>query len=339
MTSHELSHELQTNSSPCSNIQDNEDNMINPLLDTNVIVHRTFDTLVLSGGGSKGISLLGSLHHLYKVDNISLEITKYIGTSVGAIISYLLIVGYLPVDILCYICQSRVLDIMNNPNLFNMFHGRGACDATLLEHSLEDLTVQKLGSVPTMKELYDSTGKELIVCTYNDTKGVPVYIDHKTFPDMSCVTAIRLSSNIPFIFDHYRYKGDFYLDGGIIDNFPIGRVQPGDVALGINLVVKPITICTQDRGARATYTSLINLLKTFFAVRGREHRLDRADINVIDIEDEDLMGSYNLDTISVLDKFSHGYNAVKTFLEVLSRPTTSPTTSPTDSPLEVMTTL
>ena len=49
-----------------------------------------FDTLVLSGGSSKGILILGALQYAY--DNFLLnKIYKYIGTSIGSIICFFFI--------------------------------------------------------------------------------------------------------------------------------------------------------------------------------------------------------------------------------------------------------
>ena len=60
-----------------------------------------FDTIVLSGGSIKGIVTLGALQ--YAKENYLLEnIKTYIGTSSGAIISYLLAIGYNPIEMIVY---------------------------------------------------------------------------------------------------------------------------------------------------------------------------------------------------------------------------------------------
>ena len=57
-----------------------------------------YDTLVLSGSSIKGITFLGALQYLY--DNSLLKNVKtFVGTSSGAMISFLLIIGYTPVEI------------------------------------------------------------------------------------------------------------------------------------------------------------------------------------------------------------------------------------------------
>ena len=78
-----------------------------------------YTTLVLSGGGVKGILMLGAIQ--YMIDNRLLEkTTTYIGTSVGAMIGYLLAIGYTPIEIVAYLCNHG-----NSSELTNFDISRG----------------------------------------------------------------------------------------------------------------------------------------------------------------------------------------------------------------------
>ena len=56
-----------------------------------------YDTIIISGGASKGIAALGSLQAL--IDRKLLDnVKRYIGTSIGSIISYLICIEYTPID-------------------------------------------------------------------------------------------------------------------------------------------------------------------------------------------------------------------------------------------------
>ena len=69
---------------------------------------QNYDTLVLAGGGTKGILTLGALQ--YAFDNLFLtNVKNYIGTSAGAMICFLLCIGYKPIEIIVYICTHRLL--------------------------------------------------------------------------------------------------------------------------------------------------------------------------------------------------------------------------------------
>ena len=74
-----------------------------------------YDTLVISGGSSTGIVTLGSLQYAY--DNYFLsKVENYIGTSSGAIICYLLIIGYTPIEIIVYICSHQLMEKIQHFN-------------------------------------------------------------------------------------------------------------------------------------------------------------------------------------------------------------------------------
>ncbi len=176
--------------------------------------------LVMSGGGIYGYTMLGCLAYLY--DNGVLDsIDTYIGTSMGAIIGYLLAIGYTPLDITMYLHKTRILSSLAEFDLASMSMGSGACDWNILQKGLEKLTLDKIGEFVNLGDLRTKYKKTLICSTYNmDTKAVE-YIGPDTAPQIPALVAIRMSANVPFIFDLFKYQGSHYIDGGILDNLPI----------------------------------------------------------------------------------------------------------------------
>jgi len=194
-----------------------------------------YDVLVLSGCSVKGFITLGALQYLY--DNYILcNIKAYIGTSSGAIICYLLIIGYTPIEIMVYICTKQLLEKMSAFNIVALLQGNGACSFNYLGEHLEKMTIDKLGFLPTMEDLYHKFGKQLICATYNLTKSRTEYISYETFPKLPCLIALRMSSNLPLVFDKFKYGKSYYIDGGISDNFPIQLAEKyGEKIIGIVL--------------------------------------------------------------------------------------------------------
>lgn len=92
---------------------------------------------------------------------------------------------------------------------------------------------KKYDYIPTLKELYDITGKELVVTGSCITTGESVYISHITHPDMPCTLAVDISSRVPYIFTPILYDGHLYLDGGLHDHFPLCQVKENEKVLGI----------------------------------------------------------------------------------------------------------
>lgn len=197
-----------TDNTICDNVIDKE----NP--------NEDYDTLVLSGGSSKGIATLGALQYTY--DNFLVnKIDKFIGTSSGAIISYLLAIGYTPIEIIVYICSNQLLEKLQHFNIVAMINGVGALSFTPIYEQLEKMTIDKIGYIPTFQDLKVKFNKTLICVTYNFTEKKTEYISHDTYPNMPCLIALKMSSNLPLIFEKYKYGNNYYIDGGVSDNFAI----------------------------------------------------------------------------------------------------------------------
>lgn len=194
---------------------------------------KKYHTLVISGGDIKGVYALGALHHIYstypeKVDKIS----KYVGTSIGALICYLLIIGYTPFELIEYIVHSTFLDDLKNLNLANLVQRKGMLNYYIIQEHLEGLTVNKIGKFMTLADLYLKTNKELVCTTYNYTTGELEYLSYRNSPDLPALTAVRMSCNIPILFDRFFYNGYEYIDGGFGNNFPIDKAIKEDEVKG-----------------------------------------------------------------------------------------------------------
>jgi predicted patatin/cPLA2 family phospholipase len=198
-----------------------------------------YDTIVIGGGSSKGILNLGALQYGY--DNFLLKnITNYIGTSSGAMICYFLAIGYTPIEIIVYICTHKMLEKIQHFNIVAMINGQGASSFTAIYEKFEKMTIEKIGFLPTLNDLKEQFGKTLICVTHNITENKTEYLSPETHPNLPCLIALRMSSNLPFIFENYKYGNSFYIDGGISDNFPI------DIGDQIGKKILGLLLCTEN---------------------------------------------------------------------------------------------
>ena len=173
-----------------------------------------YDTLVLSGGSVNGFVILGTLQYLYDNDLLH-HINTYIGTSIGSLISFLLIIGYDPVEIITYMCVNSFINKLKNINILAMIRGLGAISFNVVQEQLEKMTIDKIGYLPTLQEVKEKFGKVFICVTYNLTKNATEYLDYENNPSLSCITAIRMSANFPILFESIykltrRYKRNKY---------------------------------------------------------------------------------------------------------------------------------
>ena len=191
-------------------------------MDTN----ESIDTLVLGGGGMKCISYLGCIQCLmkHKILEPSLSNIKKIYCVSGGMIYILpLLLGYTiesTIELFVGIDNTTFLS-EENISFSNLFEYYGFFPQTFYDLCMERIFSGKNKRKDlTLQELYETSNIELIAHTVNISKQINCYISHKTHPNLSLVTLLKMTTAIPFIFQSVIYQGDHYLDGGLITPIP-----------------------------------------------------------------------------------------------------------------------
>jgi predicted acylesterase/phospholipase RssA len=185
-----------------------------------------FKTLVLSGGALKGISILGALLSCEQ-QNFLNNIEIYIGTSIGAIICFLLTFSIKPYNI-----YQELLGY----NIFFKISLARSEDETqgLLDTEVMFQIVEKMIKIINFKELtfaehYELTKKYLIITSFNLSTCKEETFSYFNTPNMSIYEHLKRTSGIPIIFNTNKK----FIDGGIWNNFPISYAKEYDNVLGI----------------------------------------------------------------------------------------------------------
>jgi predicted acylesterase/phospholipase RssA len=277
-----------------------------------------YDTLVLSGGSSKGIIILGSLQYAY--DNFLLtKITNYVGTSAGAIICYLLAIGFTPIEIVVYICTNQLLEKIQHFNIVAMINGVGAISFNNIYEHLEKMTIEKLGYIPTFLDLKEKYSKNLVCVTYNITEDKTEYLSHENYPNLPCLIGLRMSSNLPLIFENYKYGNSFYIDGGITDNFAIDIGDKiGKKVLGVLIASDSENFNTKpDSSILEFIYKLIFIPISQILEYKLKHISDKCKIIKL-CYDKIKFFDFNINSKTKLDFFSFGYENMKKEFENLN---------------------
>ena len=270
-----------------------------------------YNALVLSGGSAKGIVTLGAIQCAH--DNFLLKgIKTYVGTSSGAMICYLLIIGYTPIEITVYICTNQLMEKMQHFNIVAMMQGRGASSYSYLQEHLEKMTIDKIGYLPTMADLYEKYDKRLVCVTHNLTESCTEYIDHETHPRIPCLTALRMSANLPLVFERYKYGHCLYVDGGLSDNFPIQIADTSETRT-LGILIAPEKVGADDDIEMNTLEFIYRLM--FIPIRqATEYKIrqvsDRCKIVRLDY-DKIKFFDFNVNSKDKLDMFTWGYQQMK----------------------------
>lgn len=191
------------------------------------------DTLCIGGGSIRGLCELGALHFYFE-KNIFNNIKTFVGVSIGSVISLLMCIGLSPIDIFVKATEINEWIKFDIKELYTFKQNAGVLDISTFTQHIETIVKTKFGYIPTLKELKELTGKKLVVAVVNVSKRRPEYFDYTNEPDISCLEAIKMSCSMPLIFKRVVYKDNIWVDGGLLDNFPIERAtKEGGNVMGI----------------------------------------------------------------------------------------------------------
>lgn len=218
--------------------------------------------LVLSGGGVKGFATLGSLHYLVKKHILNLnKIRVFAGSSVGAIISLLLVCGYTPKELfkaLYRVNMSQLLDL----DIDKLFTHYGFDTGVKLVTLIKDLMkIKSIDPSITFIRLYNLTKQKLIVTATSLNKRTVKYFDYIKTPNYCVIDVIRASFGIPVMLTTVKDGEEHFVDGGLLDNFPIHLFPnvPSSSILAIKFVK------TKDLPNEEQFVKINSIIDVIFA--------------------------------------------------------------------------
>ena len=188
------------------------------------------DTLVVSGGGLKGVAALGAVHALQRRGLLA-GVKTMVGTSAGALVCAALACGRDPTDVVKLLGPRAFrpdICLAGLGGAFGLDSGQG----------LTEFADTILGGRHTFGSIQREHGIRLVVCVTDVAQRCPVYLCPETHPDMDVSLALRMSCSIPLYFAAVRLGEAMYVDGVLTDNFPCewARDQGARCVLGIRLV-------------------------------------------------------------------------------------------------------
>lgn len=186
-----------------------------------------FKNLVFEGGGVKGIAYVGVMQVLNDKGILD-QITRVGGTSAGSINALLFAAGYTISQTQKELNKLDFNDFKDDSwgvirDTKRVFEEFGLFKGDYFKSWLGNLLKQKnLNQDISFKGLKESTGKDLFVYASNlSTHFGEIYSPEHT-PRMRVVDAIRRSMSIPLFFRAIRDdRDDVFVDGGVINNYPV----------------------------------------------------------------------------------------------------------------------
>ncbi len=242
--------------------------------------------LVLSGGGTRGFAHLGALKALEE-HNIKPDIIS--GVSAGSIVGALYADGK---------SAESSLKSLISKNLIGFIKPMIPRDGLLKMTGFEK-TLRKTLHAKTFEELKTP----MIIHAVNINT-----IEYTAFDKGDLIDAIKASSSIPVVFPPVKIGNYQYLDGGLLNNFPVEPlINKCKTIIGIN--VNPVGKQNNIKGLKTIAIRAFHLTMQNHA----ELRKEKCDIYIEpgNIEDYGIM-----DLSSAEEVFEHGY---KKAIEVLKK--------------------
>lgn len=215
-------------------------------------------TLVLSGGGARGIAHIGVIEELVK---LNVNIASISGTSMGALIGGIYAVGKLEEF------KQWMLKV-NRTKIFKLidfsFSTQGLVKGERIFNEIKefitDVNIEDLPIKYTATAFDIANGREVV------------------FDKGSLYNAIRASISIPTIFTPLTLGDSVFIDGGVVNNIPINtakRVQ-NDIVIAVNVnagVADDVVyfseieqLTKQDKGTNKTSHRMNKNVNYFFLV-------------------------------------------------------------------------
>ena len=203
---------------------------------------RNIENLVLKGGGVLGIAYAGAIKELEN-EGLLKKIKRVAGTSAGSITAALIALNYNADEITTIVSSTNFNSFEDHKNPLHIATKYGLYEGVFLLDWIEELIHKKTNNAKiTFGEMEALGHKELRVFSSDLTDGVIREFSARKTPNAVVSESIRASMSIPLFFEAWKFPNaipddHFYVDGGLIYNYPITTFSPENT-LGFYLINK-----------------------------------------------------------------------------------------------------
>jgi len=209
------------------------------------------ENIVFEGGGAKIAASAGAVAAL-KDAGLLRDLRRVAGTSAGAIAAMLMAIGVPAGSLGAMLISTPFAEFFDGTygvvrDLWRLFAQFGYYRGDAMEQWLgkklhlytdnENLTFRQLAD---LAQAPNGVCSNLYVTGVNLSRGELVVFSNENTPDMPIKTAVRISAGFPLVFSAKRYNDEWYVDGGILANYPIdlfdrdGEPNPHTVGIRVD---------------------------------------------------------------------------------------------------------
>ncbi len=204
-------------------------------------------SLVLSGGGARGIAHIGVIEALEKR---GFEIASIAGTSMGALVGGVYAAGKIKA-LKKWICSLDKMKVFHLVDFSFSTQGliKGDRVFSKISEFVGDTQIENL-RIPYVAVAVDILNKKEVI-----------------FESGSLYDAMRASVAIPTVITPVKFQDTFLVDGGILNNIPVNRIKrvKGDllIAVNVNANVPRIELETETKNNQISENKYLKNIKIF----------------------------------------------------------------------------
>jgi NTE family protein len=270
---------------------------------------RKITEICLAGACNRGISYIGCFQKMEELGILDLK--KIVGVSIGSFIGACYMLGYSSEELF----ESVINKDMNQFKDFSISEPSALLKGEQYKNWVFEVLSKKEDPNITLKQLFEKTDIEYITittCIHSGSSDFPegiAYLSHKHTPDMPLFTAVNCSMAFPFIFPPMVYKDSHFIDGGVLDNFPLDLLSTDAIGLKVNF--KPIDSFTSTKNPISYIGKIFELMSNRFkALKDEQHQ----NIITVDCDDFDII-DFGMSIDNKITLFQRGYKAMSKYFE------------------------
>ncbi|PXX31470.1 patatin-like phospholipase family protein [Arenibacter sp. ARW7G5Y1] len=249
--------------------------------------------LVLSGGGAKGLAHIGALK---VIEEAGVKIDYITGTSMGAIVGALYASGYSAKELDSIFKNTDFESLIqdNVPRSAKTFYEKEDSERYALTLPFNKFKISIPQAISGGQSIYNEFVRLLyhvkdvndfsklpipFLCVATDVEtGDQILLDKGYLPE-----AILASGTFPSLFRPVEINGRVLIDGGVVNNYPIGELKKmgADVVIGVD-----VQHGLSDRESLLSATEILLQINNYRTVRDMQKKSALTDIYITpDIKD------------------------------------------------------
>lgn len=267
-----------------------------------------YKNLVLSGGGFKAASFIGCLKCLEEKSILG-QIQNIIGSSAGVIIGIMYCIGLNTSEMYALMKEGMkryVEKEVDIDDILEIFESMGIDDGSIFVNLLKEQLLKKfkVGDL-NFRDFSKLSGKNMIIIGSNISTATIDYFSLDTTPDMSIVTAFKISIAIPYLMKPVIHNDNLYVDASLFNNFPVDYFSDQKTPFQDTIALCLTTPFTKPTLNDLNILKFSRILMYSMFLRMNEKKIDGKRNMIINIDFEYDNFGFDMDTLKLVMKEEH----------------------------------